>query len=75
MARIETKKGLKELRKRFKEVEPQKLKGADGVCNFERYASYWIKVIDGCLRDNLPMDEIDFENTPKPWRKLWRGLK
>lgn len=75
MARIATKKGLKELKKRFQEVEPQKLEGANEGTNYERYASYWIQTIDGCIKDGLAMDEIDYENTPKVWRKLWRGLR
>ncbi len=74
MARIETKKGLKELKRRFKTVSPQKLED-ENIPSEERCAWYWVKVIDGAIKNDLSMDEIDYQNTPKPWRKLWRGLK
>jgi hypothetical protein len=60
MKHIETKKGLKELLRRYEEA------GAD---------EYWLMTIRGCIEEDLAMDEIDYENTPKELRKLWRGLK
>lgn len=58
--RIETRQGLKELLKRYEEA------GAN---------NYWLECIRGCLFYNLAMDELDYENTPKELRKLWKGLK
>jgi hypothetical protein len=58
--RIETKKGLQELLRRYKEVNA---------------SGYWIQVIEGCIKDGLAMDETDYENTPNSLRKLWRGLQ
>lgn len=60
MKHIETKKGLKELLRRYEES------GAD---------EYWLMTIRGCIEEDLAMDETDYENTPKELRKLWRGLK
>ena len=36
---------------------------------------YWKKVVEGCIEENLAMDEIDYENAPYWFRPLWRGLK
>ena len=58
--RVETKKGLTKLLKRYEEAK------AD---------TYWLEVIKGCIKDNLAMDEIDYENTPKELKGLWKGLK
>jgi len=58
--RIETKKGLEELLRRYKK---------------EGASEYWIKVIEGCIKEGLAMDEDDYDNTPKELRKLWMGLK
>lgn len=60
MKHIETKKGLQELLRRYKEA------GETG---------YWIKTIEECIEEELAMDEVDYENTPKELRPLWRGLK
>ena len=58
--RIETKAGLKKLLERYEKAN------ADGE---------WILTIIGCIKENLPMDELDYENTPKELRKYWKGLK
>ena len=58
--RIETNKGLKELLKRYEEAN------ADVE---------WLNTIKGCINEGLAMDEIDYENTPKKLKPLWRGLK
>ena len=58
--RIETKKGLKELLKRYEEAKA---------------SNEWLNTIKGCIEEGLAMDEIDYENTPEELRKLWRGLK
>jgi len=58
--RIESKKGLQKLLERYEEAKaPQ----------------YWLDVLKGCIKEDLAMDEIDFENTPKELKGLWRGLK
>lgn len=60
MKHIETKRGLQILLKRYKEANaPQ----------------YWIDVIEGCIKEDLAMDEIDYENTPEELKPLWKGLK
>ena len=71
MKRIETKRGLKTLLERY-------LK--EGVTNetmdeSESYQAHWISAIEGCIKEDLPMDEDDYSNTPKELRKLWKGLK
>jgi hypothetical protein len=67
MARhIESKKGLRELLKRMENE-----KGTSKIPDYEN----WIKVIEGCIEENLAMDEVDYENFPPQLRKLWRGLK
>lgn len=60
MKRIETLKGLKELLRRYQEAN----------ADIE-----WINTIKGCIEEDLPMDETDYENTPLELRKLWKGLK
>ena len=60
MKHIETTQGLKTLLKRYKEANAPE---------------YWILVIEGCIREDLAMDEDDYDNTPKELRKLWKGLK
>ncbi|MCM1131402.1 MAG: hypothetical protein NC310_04480 [Roseburia sp.] len=72
--RIESKQGLKKLKKRFQEVEPKKVED-ENCTSEERCAWYWIKVIDYAIKENLSMDEIDYKNTPKAYRKLWKGLR
>ena len=63
--RIETKKGLQTLLKRYQDA---------GVTD-EKYIDRWISVIKGCIEEGLPMDETDWENTPKELRPLWKGLR
>ena len=58
--RIETNKGLKELLKRYEEAKA---------------SEEWLNTIRGCIKEGLAMDEIDYENTPKELKPLWRGLK
>ena len=58
--RIETNKGLKELLKRYEEAKA---------------SEEWLNTIGGCIKEGLAMDEIDYENTPKELKPLWRGLK
>lgn len=65
--RIATKAGLQELLKRYKESG---LSLDD--CGIK---DYWVIVIEESIEQGLPMDEMDYENTPKELRKLWRGLK
>ena len=60
MKRIETQKGLKELLRRYQEAN----------ADIE-----WINTIKECIEQELPMDEMDYENTPLELRKLWKGLK
>lgn len=63
--RIDTKKGKMELLKRYQEA---------GITD-QSYTDCWISVIKGAIEENLPMDEVDYENTPKELRHLWNGLK
>jgi len=65
MAHIETKKGLTTLLRRYQEA---------GVTD-ERYPDKWISVIKGCIEEGLAMDEVDYENTPRELKPLWRGLR
>ena len=58
--RIKTTKGLKELLQRYEEAK----------ANEE-----WLKTIRGCIEEGLAMDEVDYENTPKELKPLWKGLK
>lgn len=60
MKRIETKKGLKTLLERYENA---------------RVDHEWIMTIKGCIEEGYAMDEIDYENTPKELKPLWRGLK
>ena len=66
MKYIETKKGLQTLLKRYQEA---------GVTDETYPVDKWISCIQGCINEGLPMDEIDYENTPVELRKLWKGLK
>lgn len=66
MRHIETRKGLETLKNRM-----ENLKGASKNEDYE----YWMKVVDGCLKEGLAMDEIDYENAPKWFRPLWTGLR
>ena len=66
MPHIETKKGLQTLLKRYKEA---------GVTDEKYPIDRWISCIEGCIKEELAMDEIDYENTPEELRPLWRGLK
>ena len=58
--RIETTKGLKELLKRYEEAKA---------------SDEWLKTIRSCINEGLAMDAVDYENTPKELKPLWRGLK
>ncbi len=60
MKEIKTKKGLTELLNRYEKAK------ADPE---------WILTIKGCIKSGLAMDEIDYKNTPKKLKSLWRGLK
>lgn len=62
MKHIETRKGLETLLKRLDQV-----KGND--------YEYWHSVVEGCIRENLAMDETDYKNSPSWFRELWKGLK
>lgn len=57
---IKTKRGLKKLLERYIEANA---------------SEEWIQTIKGCIDEDLPMDEVDYENTPVELRKLWKGLK
>ena len=63
---ISTKQGLKKLLQRLDEM-----KGVDKLEDYE----YWVKVVQGCIDEELAMDEIDYENAPDWFKPLWRGLK
>ena len=64
--RIETKKGLETLLKRYIQA---------GVTDEKYPIDKWITVIIGCIKDGLAMDEVDYENTPSELKPLWKGLK
>ena len=64
--RIETKKGLETLLKRYQEA---------GVTDESYPVDRWISVIKGCIKEDLAMDETDWDNTPKELRPLWKGLR
>lgn len=71
MKHIETKKGLETLLTRYLE---------NGVSDTTKdisnsYEAKWISTIKNCIKNNLAMDEDDYENTSKELRKLWKGLK
>ena len=59
MKYIESKKGLTTLLKRCEE------KGLTEA----------VETIKGCLKYNLAMDEMDYENLGKEYRKCCKGLK
>lgn len=78
--RIETKKGKQTLKSRLLEADSKgkcKVKSNKKClnCSDQDCALYWVKVVEGALKEDLAMDEIDYENTPKEYRKLWRGLR
>ena len=56
---IETKKGLETLLKRCQE------KGLDEA----------VQIIKGCLKEDLAMDELDYENLGKEYQQCCKGLK
>ena len=58
--RIETNKGLKELLKRYEEAKA---------------SEEWLNTIRGCIKEGLAMDEVDYANTPKELKPLWKELK
>ena len=57
---IETNKGLKKLLKRYEEAKA---------------SEEWLETIRSCINEGLAMDEIDYENTPKELKLLWRSFK
>ena len=63
---ISSSKGLRELLQRMKN-----LKGSAKLKDYD----YWVKVVTGCIKEGLAMDEVDFENAPEWFRPLWKGLK
>ena len=63
---IETKKGLQTLLKRYQKM---------GVSDETYPIDKWISVIKGCIEEGLAMDEVDYANTPKELKPLWKGLK
>ena len=73
MARhIETKQGLKTLLKRTKEYGDKAI--YEEGFHLDEFI-YWRKVVEGCIDENLAVDEVDYENAPSWFRPLWRGLK
>ena len=66
MRHIERKKDLQTLLSRM-----ENLKGADKLEDY----GYWVKVVEGCIKEGLAMDEIDYENAPRWFRPLWAGLR
>ena len=72
MAHIETKKGLNTLLKRVKDYGRKAIK--EKGFNLDEFI-YWRKCIEGCLQENLAMDEVDYENAPAWFRPLWKGLR
>ena len=69
MKHISTKKGLQTLLQRLKEMKEREID-----TYFEDY-EYWVRVVEGCIKEGLAMDEVDYENAPKWFRPLWKGLK
>ena len=63
---IERKKDLEILLKRMDD-----LKGGENQPEFD----YWHRVVEGCIKEELAMDETDYENAPSWFRKLWVGLR
>lgn len=73
MKHIESKKGLNTLLKRVFQYGNENI-NALGIKDLEEVL-YWIDVIKGCIKENLAMDEVDYENAPAWFRPLWKGLK
>lgn len=72
MAReIRTKKGLQQLLARYKEAGVTD----DTLAAYGSYKAHWISTIEECIREGLPMDEIDYDNTPDDLKPLWKGLR
>lgn len=71
MAHIETKKGLTTLLKRYQEAGVTD----DTMDASNSYKASWITTIKGCIKEGLAMDEVDYENTPRELKPLWRGLR
>lgn len=65
MRRIESKKGLKEILNRIEKEQVQDKAEKD----------YWKLVVLGCINDTLALDEVDYANSPKWLKPLWKGLK
>ena len=76
MAYIGTKKGLETLLKRYKAAGvTDQTKDANNC-----YEAKWLTTIQQCIDSQngpepIGMDEVDYENTPKELKPLWRGLK
>lgn len=66
MRHIESKKDLQTLLNRM-----ENLKGANKLEEYD----YWHLVVEGCIKDGLAMDEVDYENAPRWFRPLWTGLR
>lgn len=66
---IETKKGLRTLLERLKNMKEYDI--VDVLPDYD----YWVKVVEGCIKEGLAMDEVDWDNSPKWFRPLWKGLK
>lgn len=68
---IETKQGKEKLLQRYLELGvTDQTKDATNT-----YEAKWITAIKYAIENDLAMDEIDYDNTPKELRKCWRGLK
>ena len=69
MARyIETKEGLETLLKRMRKLQKEV---DDELPEFK----YWEACVKGCIEEKLAMDEVDYENAPVWFRRLWTCLK
>lgn len=69
MRHIERKEDLKKLLKKMDKLEKEK--GSENLNEFD----YWHLVVEGCIKEDLPMDEVDYENAPRWFRPLWTGLR
>ena len=69
---IEIKKGLDALLKRTKEYGEKAIH--EEGSNLDEF-TYWRRVVEGCIKEGLAMDEVDWENTPTWFKPLCKGLK
>lgn len=72
---IRTKKGKEKLLERFTSAPERSNDPSVHYTEGERTAKYWIRVIRYAIKNDLAMDETDYNNTPKDYKKLWKGLK